>query len=348
MYTAIQEPLSHGEFASLLKSIDNVKMGLIGDLCLDVYWAADMRLSELSRETPHYPLPIIEERYSLGGAGNVAANLAALNPSEVWAVGTVGDDWRADLLIREMNKRNINCSYVLRSPDLVTNTYIKPLRHGISDVVYEDPRLDFENRKALSSENEKRVLLALEEMAEQVDCICVSDQMKFGCITPAVRQKLCQLGEAGKIVIVDSRDHIHEYSNVIIKPNEVEMVKSFAAEIDGEMSIEQLTELAKKVSLCNNQAVVTTLGAQGCLVVQGRDAQRCPAYEVEPPIDFCGAGDSFLSGFATALATGKADAVQAAQIATMCSAVTIKKIGTTGTASRAELQALWGKRIIGG
>ena len=49
------------------------RFAVLGDFCLDIYWHADMQKSELSRETPHYPLPIVQERMSAGGAGNVAA-----------------------------------------------------------------------------------------------------------------------------------------------------------------------------------------------------------------------------------------------------------------------------------
>lgn len=67
------------------------RIGVIGDFCLDVYWHADMTKSELSRETPHFPLPIVQERLSPGGAGNVVMNLLALKPKAVHAVGVFGD-----------------------------------------------------------------------------------------------------------------------------------------------------------------------------------------------------------------------------------------------------------------
>ena len=66
--------------------------------------------------------------------------------------------------------------------------------------------MDFENRNKISVETENKLLATLAIMAEQTDVICVSDQMKYGCITPAVRTRLSELGGAGKTVIVDSRD----------------------------------------------------------------------------------------------------------------------------------------------
>ena len=86
--------------------------------------------------------------------------------------------------------------------------------------------------------------------------------------------------------------------------------------------------------------MIVTLGDKGCFVIENGAATRCPACPVEPPIDFCGAGDTFLSGYGTLIASG-ALPVQAAQVATLCSAVTIKKIGTTGTAARDEVIAAY-------
>ena len=69
MYNMPEHPVTREELKRRLEAVDGAKICLIGDFCLDIYWHADMRLSELSRETPHYPLPIVEERFSPGGAG---------------------------------------------------------------------------------------------------------------------------------------------------------------------------------------------------------------------------------------------------------------------------------------
>ena len=338
MYMTNEKTLTREELKRLLLNIDNARVGLIGDLCLDMYWLADMKLSELSRETPHYPLPVVEERTAPGGAGNVANNIAALKPKKLLAVGLVGNDWRGELLLRSMEREGIDCSYVIRDDFRVTNTYIKPLRRGISDVIYEDPRLDFESRSPIGAETEAKLLSALDEMAKQTDVICVSDQMKYGCITPAVRKRLSQLGKSGKTVIVDSRDHAEAYECVTVKPNEIEASRAFG---DGSvMDLEELSALASDISVRNGRTTLITLGEKGCFVAEGGAVIRCPACLVEAPIDFCGAGDTFLAGYGTLLASG-ATPSQAAQFACLCSSVTIKKLGETGTASREEVLSAW-------
>ena len=182
------------------------------------------------------------------------------------------------------------------------------------------------------------MLDALERAAADADVICVSDQMRFGCVTPAVRERLCRYGEEGRTVVVDSRDRMAQYRCAVVKPNEVEASRAFG---DGSaMDMDGLSELAAKISLRNNRLALVTLGAQGCFAAENGAVTRCPACAVEPPIDFCGAGDAFLSGFASLLAGG-APPLQAVQGANLCSAVTIRKIGTTGTATREEVLRAW-------
>ena len=325
--------IGRDDLLDILGRMGSVRAALIGDLCLDVYWEADMRLSELSRETPHHPLPIVAERYSPGGAGNAACNIAALKPRSLYVVGVMGEDWRGEMLGRALNEKGVDAGHIIRIEGRMTNAYIKPMRHGISGVVYEDPRLDFEPREPLGPEAEERVIWALADAAREADVICVSDQMRYGCVTEKVREALCRLGGEGKTVIVDSRDHAGEYKNVIVKPNEVEAARAF-----GGGRGEDLYELARSIPGRTGKTALMTMGEKGCCVAENGNVTRVPACPVEPPIDFCGAGDTFMAGFAMALAAG-ADSVRAAQVATLCAAVTIKKIGVTGTASREEVLA---------
>lgn len=327
----------------LLKMLDTAKVALIGDLCLDYYIFADMRLSELSRETPHFPLPVVSERYSAGGAANVACNVAALKPAKFSVIGLTGNDWRGDMLIRALKEGGCDTSLIVRSDEVTTNAYVKMIRKGISDVAYEDPRIDFENRKVISDELADQICSKL-DMAD-FDVLLVSDQLKFGCITEKVREKICGIGASGKPVIVDSRDRIALYHNVIVKPNEIEVARGFGAlstmQLDPNSpdSIRAFAEnIIPMIAERNRSNTIITLGSQGCLVYENGSAELCPANPVEPPVDIVGAGDTFLSACGTCVAAGMT-LKQAARIANYASSVTVKKIGMTGTATRDEIIA---------
>lgn len=329
--------LEYERLEELLSKITSVSVAVVGDICLDVYWKADMTKSELSRETPHYPLPVVEEWMSPGGAGNVAANVAALKARQVKLLGTVGKDWRGDALVKEISNRDIQTEGIIECTNWRTNAYCKPLRAGISDVVYEDPRIDFDNFEPIPEEDEERLLMLIDNIADNVDVICVSDQKLYGCITSRVRERLSQLGKNGCRIVVDSRDRIALYSDVILKPNEVEGYRAVNAEGDPRYaSFDDFIATANKLAIMNGSKVCMTLGERGSVCIDGDNIFHMPANKIMPPIDFCGAGDTFLSTFSCAVAAG-ATLYEAAALANIAAAVVIRKIGITGTASKEEI-----------
>ena len=175
---------------------------------------------------------------------------------------------------------------------------------------------------------------ALDAVAKKIDVLCVCDQMPFGCITEAVRKRICALGESGLTVIADSRDRIGLYSNVIVKPNEIEASRVFK----GKIKATDFEQLAKLLEIRTDRPAIVTAGEKGCFVSANARVTHVPACKVTGEIDFCGAGDTFLSCLACATAGGF-PLTDAAALACAASAVTIKKLKTTGTATRAELAA---------
>lgn len=318
----------------ILEGISRARIGLIGDLCLDMYMDVDMRLSELSREVPNYTLPVVGERVSPGGAGNVAANLAALKPKALRVLGVLGRDWRGGLLKEALKARGVPTDELIVSPRATTNAYIKPVRRGYSDLLYESPRLDYENREVLSGGDEAALMEALERAAREVDVLCVCDQLKNGCVTGRVRRRVCELARDGLRVIVDSRDRIGEYRDVIVKPNEMEAMR--ALNLNGAVTPERMAQAALALSERSGRPALITLGENGCLAAEDGRVTHIPARRVSGPTDICGAGDSFLSALACALGGG-ADIRAAAALGNLGASVTIAKLGETGTASRAEL-----------
>ena len=82
------------------------------------------------------------------------------------------------------------------------------MRKGSSDVVYEDPRLDFANYELPNETEEDQLIAALDDVAKDINVLCVADQLTYGCISPRVAQKIVEFGENGLTVVVDSRDRI--------------------------------------------------------------------------------------------------------------------------------------------
>ena len=332
--------LNAAELDAILKRTENAKVCAVGDICLDLYLYADMKQSVLSRETPHYPLPIVKEVSSPGGGGNVIANMLALG-ANVLPVSVVGSDWRGWLLEKALAERNADTSRLVRADAFVTPAYVKPMRMGISDVVYEDPRLDFENRAPMDSGTEERFVSALRAAAEEADVVAAADQMDMGVLTDRAREALFEIAKH-KPVIVDSRSRLPRYfgHGVIVKPNEVEAARALNEEPPSDM--DAFEALARRLAERNGAPALMTVGDRGALWADASGVTHVPAIPARPPIDIVGCGDTFLSAFACALAGG-AGAVSAAAFGCAASAVTVKKIGTTGTASPEEIREKFGE-----
>jgi len=328
--------LSYDELKDILNQIKNVRVGVIGDGCLDIYWHADMTLSELSRETPHYPLPVVKERLYLGAGANVAANLKSIGAKYVALLTVVGSDWRGREFLSILEALNISKEYILCSDERITPAYCKPLRRGISDVVYEDPRLDFENRVPLLQADEDRVLEQLRTMSAKVDIIAVCDQFRSGVITNKVRCELEALSKRGKLVVVDSRDNIGLYKGVIAKPNEIECVRAFTSLSPKHIGERDVFMAAIKLEEKNHKPLVVTRGEKGALWVEKGHITLAPAMPATPPIDLVGAGDTFMSAFCCAYGAGLSGA-KAIAFANCASSVVVKKIGMAGTANPKEI-----------
>lgn len=331
--------LTKDRLESIFARIPNVRAAVIGDVCLDAYWTADMRISQLSRETPHHNLPVIEERYSLGGAGNVMNNMRALG-AHVVPVTALGRDWRGMIVEELMRDINLSMDCTAIMEQRVTPCYVKPYRAGYGDVRYEDPRIDFENRAPLTPDQEDTMIAAVRRAAESADVIAVSDQLSYGVISPRVRDAIIAAAAAGKTVIVDSRDRIMQYPNCIVKPNELESARAVNQRPEC-VTPDAYLPVAQALSDKTGRSVIITLGGGGALCFCDGRAMHAPAQRVQPPIDIVGAGDTFLSACALAMGAG-ANLFDAVAFGNLASAVTIQKIGTTGVASPDEIRKQFG------
>lgn len=330
--------LTYDILENILTGISTLSVGVIGDGCVDIYWEADMRKSELSREVPHYPLPIREERFSLGASANVVSNLVSLGVNDVKFITCVGKDWREGIFTKLLKDINVSSEYIVSCDDRVTPAYCKPIRSGISSVRYEDPRIDFANFEPISQDIEQRIVQNLDKIVKEIDVLIVSDQLSNGCITEKIIEHINRLGE--KItVIVDSRDRILNYKNVIIKPNELEASAGLNIKSCNKRDIELMSKIATLLMEKTNKPVIITLGSNGAIYNDEKGCVHVEAFDVLPPIDFVGAGDAFLASFATCNSLDIGISKQIAlEFACLIPTITIKKIGVTGTATPQEIR----------
>ena len=331
--------------AEILGQFPSKTIAVVGDFFLDQYWLIDESLNEPSVETGLDAYQVVGRRHAPGAAGTVVNNLKALGIGNLIAVGFSGVDGEGFELRQSLTQLGVEQEFLFAVPERVTPTYTKPM---IGD--RELNRFDVKNHEPLPTKVEDKIELALDALAGRVDALIVMDQVSqrnCGVVTDRIREKVAELGRkrTPSIIYADSRQWINEYSDVLIKCNHYEAVGAFYPEYDrltgsmkhAEPDDAMIVECGKRMSAKTNRPVFVTLGVRGQYVI-GENGQidLVPAVKVEGPIDICGAGDATTSGIVASLCTG-ATLAEAAAVGNRVSSITIRKLGTTGTATPEEL-----------
>jgi rfaE bifunctional protein kinase chain/domain len=328
---------------AILSAAPALRIGVVGDFTLDAYWITDMTRSVLSRETPLFPRPVVRERYTCGGAANVAWNLAALGLGRVRSFTVLGPDWRGVLLRKVLGEVGVDSGDALAAEDWSTPLFGKViLRAG--ELHQEDARLDFINSGSLSPDVEETLLTRLEETLPELDALVVADYQPVGVITSRVLDGLNDLARRFPQVVftVDSRERVGQFQGMVRKPNQVEaarwLLPGHAPEL---MDLQEFAGEALHPQVDCGCPLVITLGERGSLVLANGESHLVPAIPVAPPIDTVGAGDSFLAALTLGLAAG-ASPVEAARLGHLAASVTVRKLGITGAATPEEVLAAAG------
>ena len=160
-----------------------VRVAVLGDFCLDVYWFADASRGELSVETGLKTRPVQRQCYSLGGAGNVVANLVALGCCNVSALGVLGDDpWGREQL-RLLQGLGVNTTDMLvQAGSWDTLAYHKPHLDG-----HEEGRFDFGNFNVLADAVADELLARCRRRIGQCDVVIINEQVRQGIHTERFR-----------------------------------------------------------------------------------------------------------------------------------------------------------------
>lgn len=336
-------PITRSRLEAILSSVRSLSIGVVGDFTLDGYWYADMEQSLLSRETPIFPRPIVRETYSLGGAANTAWNLADLGVGTVLGFSVIGDDWRGKILLDLLARSNIQTGGFFTQDNRHTPFYGKVMLTAAGRHSQEDGRLDFINTQPVAAEIEAALLNAIETALKSMDGLIIADYQTIGVVTDSVSRGLSQIAlkHVGKPLIVDSRERAAEFRQMILKPNDTEAARLFfPGRSVSSVQFADLEQAALRHNQQTGQPIVITLGRDGCLVAVDGQCTAVPGVALPAPLDTVGAGDAFLASFTAAYAGG-ASAVEAACLANLSAAVTVTKIGVTGTATPAEVSAMF-------
>jgi len=336
-------PLTRERLETLLSRFAGLNVALVGDLFLDRYLEIEPDWDEASVETGLIAYQVARVRHSPGALGTVMNNLAALGVGRLLPVTVIGRDGEAFELLRSLEGLPVDAAHVVQDPERQTPTYTKPLRRQPDGTWQELNRLDLKTRAPLQENTQRELLQHLDEAFAACDGLIVVDQVNeadLGVVNAGVRQRLEELSAANpdKLVLVDSRAHIGAFRCGVLKPNAAECLAAASFPDD---AVESTNDAAAQLAARTGRAVYCTQGADGILLAEADgNATRVPACPVEGPIDIVGAGDSATAAIACALLAGATHA-EAAALANLVASITIRKLGTTGTATPAEVLVRW-------
>jgi rfaE bifunctional protein kinase chain/domain len=331
-------------FDAITSHYSRLRIAVVGDFCLDRYLEIDPARKEVSIETGLPVHNVVRVRSQPGGAGTILNNLAALGVAELFPVGFAGDDGEGFELKRALaSLPGVRAELFLLTSERGTFTYTKPLVISHRRSPRELNRLDFKNWSPTPAGLQRLLIKSLRDVARRVNAMIVLDQVSVpetGVITWRLLQAIGEIKQkhADLLVMADSRRSLQGYPSVCLKMNRAEL-----SQLAGKTRLVPLREVgptAAALAQKTRNYCFVTLAEKG-IVGAGPDGavERLGALALRGKIDIVGAGDCVTANLTAALASG-ASLHEALQLANAASSVVIHKLGTTGTASVAEIREL--------
>lgn len=317
---------------STITRFAGLRIAIIGDLMLDHFL-----IGRADRISPEAPVPIVRlerEEFRLGGAANVAANVAALTGVPLLA-GLVGTDEAGRRLTESIAAAGMSADRVVADATRPTTEKLRAVTERHQQVA----RIDRESTAPIAGP----ALAALEQHINSLtDCaaIVVSDYDKGAITRPIIEATVAAAARMQCPLLIDPKvpDAAYYRGATVITPNHRE------AEIMTGLVIrdhDDARAAAHRIHHASGASVLMTWGERGMWVM---DATESPAREVVMPAtarevaDVTGAGDTVIATLALAIAAG-ASLVQAAGLANRAAGIAVGRFGPAAVSAQ-ELERL--------
>ena len=298
---------------------------VVGDIILDRYLLGDTE--RLSPEAPVPVLTVRETRSALGGAANVAANVATIG-SECVLVGVVGDDTNGTAIRAELAAHRLDDGQVLTVAGRPTTTKTRVVARNQQIV-----RIDEEVDALLSGHDLERLTERAVAALDGADALLLEDYNK-GALAPSLISAVIQAArQRGIPVVVDPKfRQFFDYAGAtVFKPNQRELEAALGAAVD----LAHRDALPEALGRLHVDNMLLTLGADGMfLVTKDRAVTHIPSL-ARQVYDVSGAGDTVTAWVGTMLAAG-ASLREAALLANFAAGLEVGKAGVA-TVSPAEV-----------
>jgi len=310
------------DFEQLFAQFRNIKIGVIGDVMLDTYW-----WGHVERISPEAPVPVValdRKEQRIGGAGNVALNLASLQ-AQVSIISVMGNDDDGSDLKKLFEQQKIDTTYLIQSNSRITTNKSRIIARN-----QQMMRLDAEITKDLNETDEASLLATVEQFLqkEQPQVMIFEDYNK-GVLTTSVIEKVIALCKQYKVLttVDPKRKNFFAYNGVdIFKPN-LKEVKEGLNMLFEDVNIDTLNEVHQKLQeqLQHNISFIT-LSEKGVFYQDDNSSRIIPSH-LRNIADVSGAGDTVIAVASLIYAaTGRVDLM--AEVANIAGGLVCEEVGT--------------------
>ena len=289
---------------------------VVGDAMLDRFI-----VGRVTRISPEAPVPVVafdHETYRIGGAANVAHNIAALGGRPT-LVAVTGRDDGASRLAQACHAAGI-APLLVGDPDRPTTIKMRI----VTDRNQQVARVDYERDREIDGDIERRVITAVRQHAARADAIVISDYLK-GCVTPqVVEAALASAGRAVPVLVDPKIPHIDYYARVaLVTPNHHEAEIATHSRVRTHEEARTAARRFRERVGCHG--VLMTRGDQGMWLLADGVEGYLPAAAREVA-DVTGAGDTVIATTALALGAG-ATLVEAVGLANEAAGIVVGRFG---------------------
>lgn len=310
------------DFDKLFKQFGEIKAGVIGDIMLDTYW-----WGHVERISPEAPVPVVtldKREYRIGGAGNVALNLASLG-AKVATFSMIGKDEEGKTLEGLLKDNRIDTSYLEKSDLRITTNKARIIGRN-----QQMMRLDSETTRDLSAEDEDRLLSRLKQYLEQEKPqVIIFEDYNKGVLTERVIKEAIALCVRHEVVtaVDPKRKNFFSYEGVtIFKPNLKEVKEGLNLLIE-DVNLSSLqnihTLLGEKL---HHQISFITLSEKGVFYQTPGESAIIPSH-LRNIADVSGAGDTVIA-VASLVYAATGNTVLMAEVANIAGGLVCEDVGT--------------------
>ena len=320
----------HQQLQKVVQQFSDQPILVVGDLMLDRYvWG---RVERISPEAPVPVVEVVKETVHLGGAANVACNLAVLKARPL-LVGVVGGDEAGDRLVEELHRQEISSEGIVRDKGRSTTIKTRIIAHN-----QQVCRTDREDKTPLSQETVDQMKSAYQPLLEQAKGMILSDYGKGALSAALVVGLIQEARRTKKFLAVDPKagDFSVYRGASIVTPNKKEAVRASGVEIVDEASFIQAGE--KLLEVTASDYLLITRGEEGMTLFDGKEHSHIPTVAREV-FDVSGAGDTVIASLTLAVAAG-ASIRDAAILANHAAGVAVGKLGTAAASGEEILSSI--------